>query len=216
MIVSFDQLRAEELYQRFEHGEGLGESEKDELIRLLYRQMRFGQDDSKARLWVACGDIIRQAQDWGLRNLRQKLEHPAAGEAALLFLRFIDEFDGPETSFGAELLRRVRNGLTQARKDWGRLAKKEVPLTPEIADGLQCHAEARADEIDQVVREEVANLPHDERQIVELIYFHPDGLAIQEIAELLGITRQTVSARHRRAKSMLRKPLQSTWELLNS
>lgn len=216
MIVSYEELRAEELYQRFEGGEGLCDSEKDELIRLLYRQTRFGKEVSKGRLWVACGDIMRQAQEWGLRNLRQKLEHPAAGEAAIVFLRFIDEFEGPETSFGNELLRKIRNGLTQARKDWEKLAKKEVPLTPEISDGLQCPAEARAEEIDHIVHSEVANLPNEEREVIQLIYFNSEELSIQQIANRLGITRQTVAARHRRAKAMLRKPLQATWELLHS
>lgn len=52
----------------------------------------------------------------------------------------------------------------------------------------------------------LADLPEEDRQMVEALYFN--GLSQREVAEALGVSRKTIGYRHRRLLEMLRMQLE--------
>jgi RNA polymerase sigma factor for flagellar operon FliA len=74
-----------------------------------------------------------------------------------------------------------------------------------ISDFYVPEESALVAEQSQHIRIAVASLPDSMREVIELIYF--DSLAVNEVAEKLGITHEAVSQRHMKGRELLRNAL---------
>ena len=83
-----------------------------------------------------------------------------------------------------------------------RLITVDLDTTPEIADSRQTDAVARdRDTVGQKLRDALARLSADHREVVELTFFH--GYSYQEVAEVTGCPENTVKTRMFHAKKQL-------------
>lgn len=83
-----------------------------------------------------------------------------------------------------------------------RLITVDLDTTPEIADSRQTDAVARdRDTVRQKLRDALAKLSTDHREVVELTFFH--GYSYQEVAEVMGCPENTVKTRMFHAKKQL-------------
>ncbi len=83
-----------------------------------------------------------------------------------------------------------------------RLITVDLDTTPGIADSRQTDAVARdRDTVRQKLRDALARLSADHREVVELTFFH--GYSYQEVAEVTGCPENTVKTRMFHAKKQL-------------
>ena len=113
-----------------------------------------------------------------------------------------DRFRG-ESAVTTWLLAIARRRAITARQ---RRTPVERPLDERAADtgrGPAEQVERRAEQM--AVRAALRDLPDDQRETLELIFFH--GLSGPEAAEVLGVAPGTVKSRLHRAKNMLERVL---------
>lgn len=226
MIVRQDDLRAEELYEKFKEGLKLAVKEQESLIRFLYRKAdasRVENEDGELRvgtteaadLWRACQNIIRRAERFGLMGLhfnKQQAEiHPLADESGLLFMEFINSFQGPESEFSSGLLKYVRNSLNTEKKRVVDARDCESELPNSIECNQVSKYEPRMDELRSSVWEEVAKLSREQRAVIKLWL---DNVPVSVIARNRDVTPQSVYEIIGRAFSNLKKTLEPLWEEL--
>ncbi len=128
-------------------------------------------------------------------------------EVFLHLWRYPELYDPDRGAFAPWLLRSVRNraidALRRARRDRS-LAQRVHVLEESLAPRDPDETAVLGDELERV-RRAVAELEHDQRQIVELAYF--GGLTQREIAEELGLPLGTVKTRLRTALRRLAEAL---------
>jgi len=209
--------RTEALFIRFEHGDKLSPGEKDELIALLYRKAKSGQSSKgrickhdSERLWLACQRIINGAKYFGLMGLHRDREqaeiHPLADEAALQFMQFLIEYEGPDDEFAAELKKRIRNRISAQNQTTVRRQKREAKFSGSEAGKYQL--DPRFNQLKTLVHEEVAKLPAEQRRIIKQ---RLSSTTVSEIARRQGVTVQAIYERQRKAFDLLKTRLQPVW-----
>lgn len=140
--------------------------------------------------------------DVAARRLGNLEEAEAVAQEALL--RALEASErGPVQNFRALAMRIAINLTvdTQRKSEWR--ARRE---DPELHEGpeLLVDASARLEDLELLahIREAVDHLDSDHRQIVELRY--TEGRSFADIAQMLGMSKNGVFARHERALSTLR------------
>ena len=134
------------------------------------------------------------------------------------FLRLLDkigQFEG-RSSLGTWVYRMGLNLALMKRRSKGRRREQawEDPLAAYDENGMRSHkarrwsgsvADIEREQADRLVREAVAELPDDYRDVVVLADL--EGRSRQEIAEMLELTVAAVKSRLHRARLMLRDRL---------
>ncbi|MCZ6642156.1 MAG: sigma-70 family RNA polymerase sigma factor [Gammaproteobacteria bacterium] len=86
------------------------------------------------------------------------------------------------------------------------LVTVDLDVTPEAVDDQESNAIARdRATVKQKLRDALAKLSTDHREVVELTFFH--GYSYQEVAEVMGCPENTVKTRMFHAKKQLRQAL---------
>jgi len=106
------------------------------------------------------------------------------------------------------------NNLAQEfLREHGRLAELMAYMAEQQRIQMSPEAEQREGEIVMALRKEVGKLTARKRDIIKLYYF--DDKTSREIANRLGITRQTVLNHLSQSIILLRKGLDGRWEEIN-
>jgi RNA polymerase sigma-70 factor (ECF subfamily) len=170
--------------------------------RELARGLRAGDVDAMAAAYDQYGTL---AYSVAVRVLgdRQKAED-VTQEAFLKLWTHAGTFDESKGSLRTWLLTMVRNRAIDALRGRGAHERSELPLLefqpPSEATGDPWRAVAAGLEA-QAVREAMASLPIEQRQVVELAYY--GGYTQREIAELSRVPIGTVKGRTRLALEKL-------------
>jgi RNA polymerase sigma-70 factor (ECF subfamily) len=177
-----------------------------ELENETVTRLRRGEVDALAAVYDLYGAL---AFSVALRVLgdRQKAED-VTQEAFLNLWKNADHFDPTKGSLRAWLLTMVRNRAIDALRGQGARNRAELPLIEsravDIQSGDPWHAVAAGMEA-QAVREAMASLPAEQRQVVELAYY--GGYTHREIARVVRLPLGTVKGRMRLALEKLQSYL---------
>ena len=163
-------------------------------------RMRQGDVDALAAIYDLYGDL---AFSVALRLLgdQQKAED-VTQEAFLSLWQHAGSFDVAKGSLRGWLMTIVRNRAIDVLR--GRGARSEVPLielAPVYGSGPDPWQAVAASLEAQAVREAMASLPVEQRQVVELAYF--GGYTHREIADVVRLPLGTVKGRMRLALEKL-------------
>ncbi len=167
-----------------------------ERLRVLAHQMLRGD---RLRRWEATDDVVQQMLI-GLHRALREIHPPTVRAfmalAALHIRRILTNLARQYFRPQRAAANHISNGDTNSGIAW---------LDTPADDPTPSQAMVEAERWERLHRE-VERLPEDEREIVELMWFH--DLTQEEAAALCGITRRTVQRRWIRARLKLHAALQ--------
>lgn len=177
-------------------------------------------DDGRLAERAASGDraafaqLVRQHQEGVARIARRLLGwdtevEDVVQEVFVAMLRHLPEFRG-DCRLGTWLYRITVNECRRRRR--GRLLRLRCWWGARVTADGEGGAERTAlrKEAGTRVRAAVAALPHREREVVVLRYL--EGLAVADVGEVLGLSRNAVDVRLCRARDRLRRSLAGLME----
>lgn len=178
-----------------------------ETDRELVRRLRAGDDGAFAELYRRYAPA---AYGVALRVLRQPaLAQDVTQDSFAAVLSTPETYDPDRGSFRSFFLSLVHHRAVDIVRREERLRERErrVNLEPPVDEDM---SEAVAEEVDladrrREVREALEDLPPEQRQVVELMYF--SGYTQARIAEELGVPLGTVKTRTLAAMRKLRRAL---------
>lgn len=175
-----------------------------------------GDDGAKAQFYDEFHGLIRRAVDRKIGQLHLN------GQATLESADLCQEIFERLFSENCQVLRRIKQPrsinawlMTVARNQVITYLRKRsvrdqtvVSAAREQPEGYSASPEDRAvdDELSARLREKLAALPQHDRLVLELYFVQ--NLKYAEIADVIGLNINTVSAKLRRAKAKLRKLLE--------
>jgi RNA polymerase sigma-70 factor (ECF subfamily) len=170
---------------------------------VLVRRVAAGDADALRILYDRFGRIVYA---FALRLTRDPgLAEECTQDAFVALWRRASSFDPARAKLSTWLLAVTRNKAIELLRARGR--RPEAPLDIDFEGTLEDAVDAPSDAIEQKdlagrVAEALAELPHEQREVVSLAYF--DGLSHSEIAEVIGAPLGTVKGRMRLALERLR------------
>ncbi|MBA2116830.1 sigma-70 family RNA polymerase sigma factor [Bremerella alba] len=174
-----------------------------ELIGEYYQDAKEGGYKERETLWQACRQLIEDAAFAGLSgihpNRHQIRNHPLFDESAVIFLEFIERYDGPKSEFSAALTKEIRGKLSNLKRSWISSKRREERCCEPEQERFNEHA---LSEMQLDIQEAIKTLPESQRRIIDLKL---QDFPVNQIADLLGVSRQTVSTRCRKACDHLKR-----------
>ncbi|HEX2645056.1 MAG TPA: sigma-70 family RNA polymerase sigma factor [Thermoanaerobaculia bacterium] len=182
----------------------------DETITLLLKSWRSGDREAAARLFPLVYENLRRIAAWQLR--RERVSHTLQATAIVheAYLRLSGQpgLEWPSRAqffaFAAHLIRRILVDHARHRNRAKREGRYEKVTLSEVADlALERSPDLLA--LDEALSD-LEKVDPRKATVVELRFF--GGLSLEEVAEQLGISEETVSRDWRRARAWLYDALQ--------
>lgn len=139
---------------------------------------------------------------------RRALAEDVVQEAFLSLWRSGARYDRGRGSVRSWVLRAVHNRAIDAFRREAATVSRDIPddgITGALSAGERIDLEVERRDDARLVRSALAELPADQRRVIELAYF--GGLSHGQIAEVLGLPAGTVKGRMRLGLSKLRVAL---------